>query len=355
MKKISIIIPIYNSAMFLRACLDSVVHQSLKEIEVILIDDCSTDESRSICEEYKGDYPFVKLYCFGKNQGAAAARNAGLDLATGEYILFVDSDDTVDLLLCESLYGRAQINKPDILMFNVIDNVSGFGPKFFSDGLYQLEDIKRELFPKLLAYIDENGWISATRWCLWLRMIRREFLAEHSIRFDDRFRRCQDLHFIFLATIHAYKFEYFGEGYLYYQNIRNDSLSRGYNAGLFDLLNPLIIELDRISSAYHDYDFSDQVTMRALNFLILCFANERKSTKTRKEKLTEIKKILEDSVTQDQIKKAKKLKMNRYKSIIRLMKQKKAECILDNRINYNYGIISRIMKRLKNVKVQFFM
>lgn len=98
--KISVIIPVYNTAKVLRRCLDSVIYQTYKNLEIILINDGSTDDSLKICQEYSAKDPRIILID-KKNEGGGKARNAGLDRATGEYIAFVDSDDEIDLAMYE--------------------------------------------------------------------------------------------------------------------------------------------------------------------------------------------------------------------------------------------------------------
>lgn len=105
--KISVIIPVYNVEKYLRECLDSVVNQTFKDIEIICVDDGSTDKSLEILQEYKRkDDRFVILQ--QRHSGAGAARNYGLKLAEGKYIQFLDSDDYFEPTLLEELYTRAE-------------------------------------------------------------------------------------------------------------------------------------------------------------------------------------------------------------------------------------------------------
>lgn len=106
MSKVSVIIPVYNTEKFLRKCLDSVCNQTLQDIEIICINDCSTDGSSEILREYAGKDNRIKLIELFENGGAAKARNIGIDIAHGEYIGFVDSDDFVDLDFYEKLYKK---------------------------------------------------------------------------------------------------------------------------------------------------------------------------------------------------------------------------------------------------------
>ena len=99
MSKISVIVPIYNNEQYLKTCLDSLVNQSLNDIEIILIDDCSTDNSYKIAQEYNDNYSNIKLYKNNQNYGQGKTRNIGLDIATGEYIGFIDSDDYIKICI----------------------------------------------------------------------------------------------------------------------------------------------------------------------------------------------------------------------------------------------------------------
>ena len=103
-KLISVIIPVYNAEKFLKSCLDSVVNQTYKNLEIILVDDGSKDNSLEICKQYEKKDKRIKLIC-KKNGGAASARNLALTIAKGDYITFVDSDDFINLEMYEYLYS----------------------------------------------------------------------------------------------------------------------------------------------------------------------------------------------------------------------------------------------------------
>ena len=101
--KVSVIVPVYNVEKYLDRCLDSIINQTLNEIEIILVDDGSTDSSGEKCDEYKKKDLRIKVI-HKKNKGLGYARNSGLEVATGKYIAFVDSDDYIDRRMFESLY-----------------------------------------------------------------------------------------------------------------------------------------------------------------------------------------------------------------------------------------------------------
>lgn len=113
MAQVSVIIPVYNTEKYLKKCLDSVCNQTLKDIEIVCVNDCSPDGSLTILQEYAKNDNRIKLINFTENKGAAAARNAGIDAATGEYIGFIDSDDFIDLDFYEKLYSKAKETDAD--------------------------------------------------------------------------------------------------------------------------------------------------------------------------------------------------------------------------------------------------
>lgn len=114
MIKVSVIIPVYNSRDFLSRCLDSVCHQTLKDIEIICVNDCSRDNSLEILNDYARKFSHLKVIDCQTNGGESVARNIGLEAATGKYIGFVDNDDEIDLDFYEKLYNKAIEENADI-------------------------------------------------------------------------------------------------------------------------------------------------------------------------------------------------------------------------------------------------
>ena len=117
MTKISIIVPIYNVEKYLKRSLDSLVNQTLEDIEIILVDDGSTDNSHKIAEDYKENYSNVLLVT-KENGGLSDARNFGLQYASGEYIAFIDSDDYVESQMFERMYNLSENGRKKIIESN---------------------------------------------------------------------------------------------------------------------------------------------------------------------------------------------------------------------------------------------
>ncbi len=119
MPKVSIIVPVYNTETYLPKCLDSLVNQTLKEVEIICVNDGSTDNSLDLLNQYAQKDKRIKIINFKENKGAAFARNVGIETATGEYIGFVDSDDFVDLDFYEKLYTKAMGTGKGLIIGNI--------------------------------------------------------------------------------------------------------------------------------------------------------------------------------------------------------------------------------------------
>ena len=113
--RVTIIIPVYNTEPYLHECLNSVIYQTFHEIEIILVDDGSTDKSGQICDEY-GALDNRIIIIHKHNSGLRSARNAGLKVATGDYIYYLDSDDYIDLKTIEKLCFLAKVHNLDVVL-----------------------------------------------------------------------------------------------------------------------------------------------------------------------------------------------------------------------------------------------
>ncbi|MCD8190924.1 MAG: glycosyltransferase [Clostridiales bacterium] len=180
----SIIIPVYNASDYLRQTLDSILRQSLREIEVICVDDGSTDDSPAILQEYAEKDDRVRLLQ-QKNLHAGVARNAGLSVATGEYVHFMDADDYVLDYAYEAIYNKAVKYDLDCLKFSslVYDMSLNMTVKYPA---YNLTRLQPGDFNRLLT-LEENSPIYKVNVAPWNGIYRRTFLEEHEIRFNSLF------------------------------------------------------------------------------------------------------------------------------------------------------------------------
>lgn len=275
MIKVSVIVPIYNAEQYLLQCLDSIQNQTLKDIEIILIDDGSTDRSAEICKSFLVDRRFT--YYHKENEGLAAARADGIERASGEYIGFVDSDDWIEVEMYEKMYMASKINDSDIVCCNCVENENGhkYKPEMRS-GSFNREQIKKEILPKSLAYVGKYGEKRSIRWSNCLRIYKLQTIKNNQIMFDRRFRRSQDLSFTFRMTLAARNYYYIGNGYFYHNRTTNGSLSRGYTKNMWNLYVPLIESLYKDTEEFSELDLLPQMHLRAFFFVTDCIENEMK-------------------------------------------------------------------------------
>lgn len=183
-KKISVIIPVYNVEKYLSRCLDSIINQTYKNLEIICIDDGSTDTSAQILKEYAQKDSRIKIIT-QQNSGQGTARNKGIDAALGEYILFVDSDDSLPLSACQKLLDKITYHDADFLFFdaNIYDTIHNFvvTNKDFMK-IYELEDKVNQ--NTVFSYKDIKDYIFHN-FFPWNKIYRATFLKSKNIKFDE--------------------------------------------------------------------------------------------------------------------------------------------------------------------------
>ena len=180
MCKISVIVPVYKVERYLRTCLDSLVNQTLEDIEIIAVNDGSPDNSPAILDEYEKKYsPKVRVYSI-ENHGVSYARNYGADRANGEYLLFVDSDDFVEPQMCEVLYEKASGDGNDIVLCNRNNIYENPGGKDTVNKNFMMTASQNFTISQ---YPFELCWISPFPWD---KLVRRELFL--SVKFTENMR-----------------------------------------------------------------------------------------------------------------------------------------------------------------------
>ena len=202
--KVSVIIPVYNAEKYLEKCLDSITRQTLSEIEIICVDDGSTDSSLEILERYAASDPRI-LIKRQQNLFAGAARNNGMDTAKGKYLVFWDSDDYFEKNALETLYKKCEKEQADICLCGAC-TVDGETGKRAVDETF----LKRRFLPKGSVFsIKTNpeyifNMASNTPW---QRMFRAGFVEAHGLRFQD-LRHANDTYFVLCAMFYAERITY---------------------------------------------------------------------------------------------------------------------------------------------------
>ena len=237
MADISIIVPIYNAEKYLNKCIDSLVNQTKKELEFILVNDGSTDSSEDIIKSYKDKR--IK-YFKNKNQGIGKTRNFGIDKATGKYLMFLDSDDYLDINACEKLYNKAIKEKSDLVVFD----------------FYRVEETLKEVTinnfkssslkenPNLLLDINLGP-------CN--KLIKRELIDKNNTRFNEELKY-EDTPFVTEIIKNANKISKLNE-YLHYYVIHSNSETTVRDERVFDIIKII----DIIRNQYKDEKYMEDV------------------------------------------------------------------------------------------------
>ena len=234
MQKISIIVPVYNTSKYLNKCINSLLNQTLEDIEIILINDGSTDESDSIIKKYKDKR--IK-YIHKKNEGIGKTRNLGIEIASGEYLSFIDSDDYVEADFCEKMYNKAIKDNCDIVICD-----------FYKDIDSTLEYIKIESFkdnslnknPNILNIVNLGP-------CN--KIYKRNLFENRNNRFVENLKY-EDAPFVCKVLLSAKKIGKVDE-YLAHYVIHDKSETTTRDERIFDILKITDIMIKELKK--HDY------------------------------------------------------------------------------------------------------
>ena len=208
MCKISVLIPIYNVEKYLRQCLDSVVNQTLKDIEIICINDGSTDSSLKIINEYASQDSRIKVID-KKNTGYGHSMNCGLKAAQGEYIGIVESDDFADLKMFDTLYNTAKKFNAEVVKSNYWEQVSDYS-RFIEVG-------KLTPYEEIFIPINNNSIFQAPT-SIWSAIYSRSFLLKNDIYFNETpGASYQDVSFVFKVLACTERLFFIKEAFLHYR------------------------------------------------------------------------------------------------------------------------------------------
>lgn len=226
MADISIIIPAYNAEKYIKKCLDSLINQTKEELEIIVINDGSTDDTENIVKSYKDKR--IKYYK-NKNQGIGKTRNFGIEKATSKYIMFIDSDDYIEKDACEKMYNKAENDNLDIVICDFY--------KEYDNG--NIEEIHTPNFEN--SSLKENPDIITEYLCPWAKIYNRKMIEKNNIKFVEKLKY-EDAPFVIAALCCANKIGKVDECLNYYL-IHGNSETTVRDRRCFDILK--IIDIIR--------------------------------------------------------------------------------------------------------------
>ena len=257
--KVSIIIPVYNVQEYLEECLDSVISQTYSDIEIICIDDCSTDNSRYILDNYIKKDKRIKIIKHEKNKGLGGARNSGLDAALGEYIIFADSDDKIDATMVEKLLNcindtGADLVFSDIYLLNNDNSLEAYKP------IHDMQYIKGSIFsPQKDFKPFINIWPSA-----WNKLWKKSIIMD--IRFPEN-TYYEDHLFYYNYLFKCKNVAYLSEPLYCYRHKREGSIMQEVSPKIFEIFN-IIENLEKLfKSHFNNEEYEEYITKITIRLL----------------------------------------------------------------------------------------
>lgn len=249
MVKVSIIVPVYNVEKYIEKCLDSLVNQTLKDIEIIVVNDGSTDSSELIIKKFIVKYPEKIKYIVKENGGLSDARNYGLQYVTGEYVAFLDSDDYVKLDLYEKMYNKALQENSDFVE---------------CDFIWKYDN--KEKVDIGVIYNNNKEMFVLARVVAWNKLIKASLIVDNNLQFPKGLRY-EDVEFFYKLLPYINKFSFIKEPLIYYVQ-RKNSIVNTQNERTKEILAVLdnVINYYKENNIFEEY--FDEIEYNYARFLL---------------------------------------------------------------------------------------
>ena len=269
--KISIIIPVYNVEKYISQCLESAINQSLKDIEIIIVDDCGSDKSMDIAKEYAKNDSRIKIIKNSQNQGPFTSRNNAVLAANGEYLVFLDSDDFLDLRACEIAYNATKDGYYDIIKFNAYNYENGnatiFDKILENDSFESLEEYANYMY-------RQKGY---PRWNLAFILIKRDIYlkAFEILDLKCRITMAEDALMNFVLWNLSNKFRHISDILYYYRNNPDSSTETKNKEIIARNSKDRIFVINKIKELSKKHKFDMRITKVFIRHLWLCEIYDR--------------------------------------------------------------------------------
>lgn len=275
--KVSIIIPVYNSEMFIKKCIDSVLEQSFNEYEIILINDGSKDGSKQILDEYKERYPEKIVVIHQENMGVSKTRNNAIKMAKGRYIMFIDNDDYIDKDYVEVFVKEIEEQDFDVVL-----------------GGYRRPNENGKIIKELK--LPQEEWAKFMIFAPWAKIYKREYLIKNNIEFLP-VNIGEDVYFNLQAMLISKRIKIIDYiGYNWYFNtgsVSNTTQKNIKNLQVYELLNSCYEVLKEKNILEENYEIVEMYFIRYIVWFLL-FSTKKLEYKTIKEEYNKIFKWLEE-------------------------------------------------------------
>ena len=296
--KVSIILPVYNVEKFLPICLESVIHQTYENTEIICVDDSSPDGSVNIIKNYMKKDSRIKLIS-QENTGLSGARNTGLQNAEGEYVMFLDSDDWIELETCAAAVEEMQKENADLVMWSYVrefPNTQSPKQVFKADRIvFDGEEMRNTLHRRIAGLKDEelsDPSDADSAVTAWGKLYKTKILKENGCKFTDtKLVGTEDALFNLEAFCHIKKAVFINKFFNHYRKDNSVSLTRSYKPNLFDMWQELYNRMGDIINK-NALPFEDALDNRIALSIIGLGLNELIDKKSAAEKIKKIKYFL---------------------------------------------------------------
>ena len=258
--KVSVIIPVYNAEKHLRENLQSVQNQTLKEIEIICVDDGSSDGSLDIIKEFaEEDDRFI--VATQTNGGAGKARNTGLSIAQGKYLSFLDADDFFETTMLEKAYQKACETDSDFVVFKSDQYDEDSGKYKFVDWVIREKELP-PYRPMYFRTFTDNVFKVFVGWA-WDKLFKREFVLKHGLTFQE-IRTSNDMRFVFSAIVLAKRIDIVDEIMVHQRRNQSSSLSNTREKSW----NCFKMALDALKDNLKQYGLYDELEQDYINYAL---------------------------------------------------------------------------------------
>ena len=288
--KVSIIVPMYGVEQYVEKCIDSLLNQTLKEIEIILVDDGSPDRSGEIADDYAKKDNRIKVI-HQKNAGLGPARNSGIQVATGEYIGFVDSDDWANCKMFDRLYEAAVKNNSDIVVSGHCDVTNGVITKIkrhplSGQTLHSSEEIM-EIRKNLYGHKLNDDVVEAFPMSVWIAIYRRELFFEHKLEFQEILS--EDIIFNLSAYKYAKVITFTGDTDYCYRKDEQPSITQTFSENKLLRYKDFLTVLTEMAIKENDEDCIIRAKRTAIDYCRLYVGIVRNSKDSLKKKKLYVK------------------------------------------------------------------
>ena len=290
---LSVVIPVYKVEKYLEECVESVLAQTFKDYEIILVDDGSPDRCPQICDDYAKRYDFIKAV-HKENGGLSDARNAGTEYASGEYIVYIDSDDYInDKAFFEKLYQKTKSN-PDLILYK-------FEKYYEQDNKIQkctYSFVGMEKFTDEVSIINELSKRDSFYCSAWSKTVRLQLIKDNDIQFKKGILG-EDIEWYYHILTLARRFEFIDEAVITYRQRGNSITSSGGEKNLSDNLSTLEYWSDKITGMDADEKLKSALLgsmAKLYSNLIINYSRAGKWRKQYKKRIKHLSFLLKDTV-----------------------------------------------------------